>query len=169
MARADIRAIAAEAGIARGTFYFHFPGKEDVLIELTRREETLIGEELRNTLEDHVDLKTVLAAMIQLIVAAEARLGATLFRDVLSFYFSTTRSDATDPTHHPLAGFVAEHIERARQRGEAFNDIDPQASATFFLLGLYALLVTYQLPRPKRAVMLDKYLDSVLRGLIPRS
>ena len=39
MAGADISAIAHAAGVARGTFYFHFPTKEHVLVELERDEE----------------------------------------------------------------------------------------------------------------------------------
>ncbi len=34
MAAADVAVIAREAGVARGTFYFHFPTKEHVLAEL---------------------------------------------------------------------------------------------------------------------------------------
>ena len=43
---ADVSAIAAAAGVVRGTFYFHFPTKEHVLIEIERDEETRIAGEL---------------------------------------------------------------------------------------------------------------------------
>jgi AcrR family transcriptional regulator len=38
-AGADVSAIVAAAGVARGTFYFHFPTKEHVVVELERNEE----------------------------------------------------------------------------------------------------------------------------------
>jgi len=45
MAAADVGDIAAAAGVARGTFYFHFPTKEHVLAELERHEEArLVGQ-----------------------------------------------------------------------------------------------------------------------------
>ena len=41
MAEADVGAIVAAAGVAHGTFYFHFPTKEHVLFELERQAEEL--------------------------------------------------------------------------------------------------------------------------------
>ncbi len=46
LAGADVSAIASAAGVVRGTFYFHFPTKEHVLVELERAEEVKIVEEL---------------------------------------------------------------------------------------------------------------------------
>jgi TetR/AcrR family transcriptional regulator, repressor for uid operon len=34
MTRADVNTIVATAGVAHGTFFFHFPSKEHVLLEL---------------------------------------------------------------------------------------------------------------------------------------
>src|ERR1700747_1676263 len=41
-ANAQIDDIVRAAGVARGTFYFHFPTKEHVLVELERAEEVKI-------------------------------------------------------------------------------------------------------------------------------
>ena len=38
MAGADVGAIVAAAGVAHGTFYFHFPTKGHILLELETRE-----------------------------------------------------------------------------------------------------------------------------------
>ena len=45
MAGADVGAIVAAAGVAHGTFYFHFPTKEHVLLELESREEARVAAE----------------------------------------------------------------------------------------------------------------------------
>ena len=45
MAGAEVNAIVAAAGVAHGTFYFHFPTKEHVLLELETREEARIAAE----------------------------------------------------------------------------------------------------------------------------
>src|SRR5689334_16472472 len=39
VAAADVASIVGAAGVAHGTFFFHFPTKEHVLLELERREE----------------------------------------------------------------------------------------------------------------------------------
>ena len=46
----------AAAGVAHGTFYFHFPTKEHVLLELERREEARVATELARFLEAPHDL-----------------------------------------------------------------------------------------------------------------
>src|SRR5690348_13269603 len=46
MTDADVGAIVAAAGVAHGTFYFHFPTKEHVLFEVERREEIRLANEL---------------------------------------------------------------------------------------------------------------------------
>src|SRR4030088_2057143 len=46
MAEADVSAIVAAAVVAHGTFFFHFPTKEHVLLELERREEERIAKQL---------------------------------------------------------------------------------------------------------------------------
>ena len=46
IAEADVGAIVTAAGVAHGTFFFHFPTKEHVLLELERREEERIAKQL---------------------------------------------------------------------------------------------------------------------------
>lgn len=45
MAEADVGAIVTAAGVAHGTFFFHFPTKEHVLLELEQREEERIAKQ----------------------------------------------------------------------------------------------------------------------------
>ena len=51
MAGADVGAVVAAAGVAHGTFYFHFPTKEHVLLELESREEARVAAEFARFLE----------------------------------------------------------------------------------------------------------------------
>jgi TetR/AcrR family transcriptional regulator, repressor for uid operon len=168
MTHADINAIASAAGVSRGTFYFHFPTKEHVLAELTRREEALMADELANALAATVDLKSALAEVVRRVVAEEARLGGVLFRDVLNLYFSATQPELRDSATHPIVAIVIEQIDSARDRGEICADVEAGYSGVFFLIGLYGLLLTNQDRAPARTVALDKYLDHFYRGLEAR-
>src|SRR4051795_12855079 len=76
MAASDVGAIVAAAGVAHGTFFFHFPTKEHVLLELERREEERIAKQLDRFVSSERDLPSILEETVRLIVGLERRLGA---------------------------------------------------------------------------------------------
>jgi AcrR family transcriptional regulator len=164
MAASDVSAIVAAAGVAHGTFFFHFPTKEHVLLELERREEERIAKQLdRYVSSKHGDLSAILEEAVRLVVGLERRLGSVLFKDFLALHFSQTRP-TDESKEHPVIVTVAQEIERAQQRGDAAADVNPMNSAVFFLLGLYALLTTTH-DWPTQSAMLDDYVTRTLRGI----
>jgi AcrR family transcriptional regulator len=164
---ADINAIARSAGVARSTFYFHFPTKEHVLLELIRRDEAHLTEELGRFLDTRHDLPAVLKMIVKLVLALESRWGAGLFRDVISLYFSPTRPEPEQWTNHPLFVLLAAEIERSRIRGELYEDVDASHSAAFFLIGVHALLTTVGQSTTEREEALGKFVRSSLRSMQP--
>ena len=95
MAAADVGAIVASAGVAHGTFFFHFPTKEHVLLELETREESRMAAEFARFLEQPHDLATTLTKVEELVISVEDRLGGLLFKDVLALHFSPSRPRTT--------------------------------------------------------------------------
>ncbi|RAV08377.1 TetR/AcrR family transcriptional regulator [Mycolicibacterium sp. GF69] len=166
MAEADVGAIVAAAGVAHGTFFFHFPTKEHVLLELERREEERIAKQLDRYAEADHNLSAVLKEAVRLVLGLERRLGAVLFKDFLALHFSQTRP-ADESDEHPVIVRVAREIERAQQSGRVAADVNPTNSAVFFLLGLYALLTTTH-EWPTQGSMLDDYVTRTLRGIEAR-
>lgn len=164
MAHADVGAIVAAAGVAHGTFFFHFPTKEHVLLELERREEERITKQFEKFLVEHQGLSAILAEAARLIIDLERRLGDPLFTEFLALHFSPTRPPAENGEHHPLIVLIAERIEVARERGEIDDDVVAMNSAVFFLLGLYALLITTH-DWPNRPELVADYVARTLRGL----
>ncbi len=164
MADADVGSIVAAAGVAHGTFFFHFPTKEHVLLELERREEQRIAKQLDRYVGAEHDLSSTLKEAVRLILGLERRLGANLFKDFLALHFSQTRP-TDESKEHPVIGRVAQEIERAQRLGHAAPEVVPVHSAVFFLLGLYALLTTTH-DWPTQSAMLDDYVASALRGLV---
>ena len=144
MAAADVGAIAKEAGVARGTFYFHFPTKEHVLAELERLEEARLAGQLSKFLGAPHDLAGALAEVVRLMTVVERRVGKVLFREMLGLHFSS-------------------------RRPEVLPGADALRTAQFFLLGLYAMLITsHEQRKAARTEILDNFLATVLRGVESR-
>jgi AcrR family transcriptional regulator len=163
MAAADVSAIVAAAGVAHGTFFFHFPTKEHVLLELEHREEERIAKELGRFVTSQRDLSSTLKETARLVKGLERRLGAALFKDFLALHFSQTRP-VDESKEHPVIVLVAQQIEGAQVGGRVDPDVNPMNSAVFFLLGLYALLTTTH-DWPAQDAMLEDYVARNLRGI----
>ena len=166
MAEADVSAIVAAAGVAHGTFFFHFPTKQHVLLELEQREEERIAKQLGKYADSKGNLSSILNEAVRLVVGLERRLGAMLFKDFLALHFSQTRP-TDESKEHPVIVRVAQEIERAQQRGHVDPDVNSVNSAVFFLLGLYALLTTTH-GWPTQSEILDDYVTRTLRGIEAR-
>jgi TetR/AcrR family transcriptional regulator, repressor for uid operon len=166
-AAADIKAVVAAAGVSRGTFYFHFPTKEHVLLELIQREETRVAGEFGRFLDTPHDVPSVLNELVRLVVDLEDRWGSVLFRDVVGLYFSPTRPADDEWTDHPTIVLLAAELVRSRQRGEVAVEIDAFHSSVFFLLGLYALLCALRDAADAREAVLSTFVANTLRSLRP--
>ena len=116
LAGADVSTIAAGVGVARGTFYFHFPTKEHVVVEVERAEEAKIVARLSTKRPEPTDTLSVLSRLVREVLAAERRLGPVFFRDMLGLHFSSTRPAEDQLSEHPLAEFVIDAIAEAKVR-----------------------------------------------------
>lgn len=165
LAGADVAAIAAAAGVARGTFYFHFPTKEHVLVELERAEEATIVATLDTETTKPDDLMSLLTLLVRQVLDAEERLGPVVFRDMLGLHFSATRPVDDELAEHPLAGFVIAAIAEAQAAGRVSRDADPGELGVIFLTGLFALLATGVAASRARAALLERYVKTIVQGM----
>jgi AcrR family transcriptional regulator len=166
LAGADVSAIAAAAGVARGTFYFHFPTKEHVVVELERTEEAKIVAKLDTTDTSPNDLASILAQLVRHVLDAEHRLGPLIFRDMLGLHFSSTRPLDDELRNHPLAGFVIAAIADAQAAGRVAPDADAGELGVIFMTGLFALLTTAA--SEARGALLDRYVTTISQGMEAR-
>jgi TetR/AcrR family transcriptional repressor of uid operon len=164
MAGADVNAIVTAAGVAHGTFFFHFPSKEHVLLELERREESRMAEEFARFVDERRDLVGALTEIVHLVAGLELRLGPLLFKELLALHFSPTRPNKDEWTDHPIIVLLIREIERARGDGEVHPEVDAFYSAAFFLLGIYGVLTTMS-NFDTRDTMLAKLVATAVRGL----
>jgi len=164
MTGADVNAIVASAGVAHGTFFFHFPSKEHVLVELESQEEARIAAEFARFLENTSELVTALKEVVGLVAGLEQRLGPLLFKELLALHFSPTRPTKDEWTDHPVIVLLVDEIERARSDGVVHPEVDAFYSATFFLLGIYGVLTTTD-DADNRDTMLQKLVATAVQGL----
>lgn len=173
LAAADVSVIVKEAGVARGTFYFHFPTKEHILAELERHEEARLAAQLEKFLARPHDLGAALAETVRLMAQMERRVGKVLFREMLALHFSPNRPEVLPGTDqwadYPMMTLAVRAIALAKDRGETYPEADPLRTAQFFMLGLYAMLITsHDLSRAERAGILDNFVATVLRSVEAR-
>lgn len=161
LASADVSGIAADVGVVRGTFYFHFPTKEHVIAELERAEEAKIVEKLGAATS--LPLASLLAEVVQHVLAAEDRLGPVIFREMLALHFSPTRPLEDSPDEHPLAQYVIAAVANAQSAGVAVSDADAGELGVIFMTGLFALLATA--PPETRHELLDRYVKTISQGI----
>lgn len=165
MAAADTAAIASAAGVAHGTFFFHFPTKEHVLVELEQREEArMAGELIRFFAEPH-DVHATLAESVRMLEKLERRLGRPLFKDFLALHFSTTRPPSEEWAHHPVLVALIKELQHAKEVGEIPDEVDVLHNAASFFAGLYALLITIPDTPEVRAPVIKEYLTTYLYGM----
>jgi AcrR family transcriptional regulator len=168
LAGADVTAIAGAAGVVRGTFYFHFPTKEHVLVELERNEETRIVAEVDAAQTDTDDLASVLSLLVRHVVAAEHRLGPVVFREMLALHFSANRPVEDEVSEHPLAEFVIAAVTTAQQAGRVPTDSDANELGVFFLTGLFALLATGAHASATADAVVSRYVTTLVKGMETR-
>jgi TetR/AcrR family transcriptional regulator, repressor for uid operon len=164
MAGADVNAIVAAAGVAHGTFFFHFPSKEHVLLELEGREESRMAREFARFVDGRHDLVGALTQIVHLVAGLEKRLGPLLFKELLALHFSPSRPNNDEWTDHPIIVLLVREIERARGDGAVHPEVDAFYSAVFFLLGIYGVLTTMS-NFDTRDEMLAKLVATAVRGL----
>jgi hypothetical protein len=122
---------------------------------------------------DQEFLPAALNEVVRLLTAMERRVGKTLFREMLGLHFSPRRPDvlpgADKWADYPIMTSVIEIVERARERGEVYPGADALRTAQFFMLGLYAMLITsHEYSKAARAEILDNFMATVLRGVQSR-
>jgi AcrR family transcriptional regulator len=164
MAGADVNAIVTAASVAHGTFFFHFPSKEHVLLVLESQEEARVAAEFAQFLNNTPELVAALSEVVRLVSGIEQRLGPLLFKELLALHFSPSRPSKDEWTDHPVIVLLVGEIERARGDGMVHPEVDGFYSATFFLLGIYGVLTTTD-NAENRDTMLTKLVATALRGL----
>ena len=165
LAEAQIPRIAAQAGVARATFYFHFPTKEDVLEELVERLQAGLTDSLAQIDVQGQPLHAVIGQLLDRILLHRAFVGeSNLMREVLALHVRRAQDEAT--LEEPgLPAALAPHFAAAAERDEIRSPIDPARLSAILLASMFGLLLGGQRPDADLAEELRVLTDVFLRGL----
>lgn len=161
---ARIDDIARAAGVSRGTFYFHFPTKDDVLLELLNESERLLTEKV-DALADDAPIRDVLSCI--------ARNMAAIWEDDPSMLPEvgtvamrvTSRGLDAISEFHPIIDALTPRFRTALDRGETDALIPPELLAQFFLINLFgAALAWVGTPMLPLEDLLENVVDFFLRA-----
>lgn len=162
VAGAQVDRVVAAVGVARGTFYFHFPTKEDVLLEWERRREQEIVALLKHSPHMVLPLRDALLGVVTFLTALEA---APSERRLLLETLAIHVRQMADPSAYPLLGELECLIAQACARGELRDDVAPRELAILFLSSVFGYLVGHadaRLKQPSADILVDVFLSGVL-------
>ncbi|MBW2393207.1 MAG: TetR/AcrR family transcriptional regulator [Deltaproteobacteria bacterium] len=144
---ASVAEIARTAGVSRPSFYFHFPSKEHVLLELQWRKELEVIDRLRpcNSLTE------VLHTLPDALVDAFESIGdAELARDMTRVHARRPGDLPLDEQPFPLVHELAKHFERGAERGELRSGLQPGRAAFLCLTSVFGYLMAAEPQQDRR-------------------
>ena len=135
--RASIGRIAETAGVSRPTFYFHFPTKDHVLLEL----QWTLEEPIATRIERAKTLDEALTALVDgLVEALEALANPEVFAEMVRIYTRHAASEAlADQPHYLMRAMAARFVE-AQSDGRLREGLDSGRATHLFLTSVFGYL-----------------------------
>lgn len=140
--RARVDDIARAAGVSRGTFYFHFPSKDDVLLRRLSVSQTHISGELAR-IDASASLREVLERCAREI-ASEWENDPALLREIGTVALKLTAQNLPEATRqHPVQLALIPRFDAALDRGEIGQLIPAELMTEFFLVNLFGAALNW--------------------------
>ncbi len=161
--KAQIDRIVERAGVARGTFYFHFPTKEHVLLELQRRVETNVTERIAESPRRAESLSDYLHQVVD-VINSDRLEDPELQREMLAMYVREPRAGFVEPMREPLMVELIDFFHECAGRGELRDDLAPEELVGIFMRSLFGW-VAINVERPDEDdSALNAFVDIFARG-----
>jgi len=165
-ADAQIESIVERAGVARGTFYFHFPTKEHVLLEFQRRQELGIAERIAAPVSRPESVKEFLLRVVDAIFGDVRAIGdPALVRELIAMFVRTPRY--VDLNTEPFVVALVDWFSEAAERGEVRTDLSAEEITGVFLTTLFGYVVGATDAMEERRHEFERAVDVFARGIAP--
>ena len=140
VAQCRIEDIANKSEVSRGAFYFHFPTKDDVLIELLRESQKPIAAKLLE-LPKGTKLEQVLETLSTEMATVWEK-DPKLLPDVVSVALKMT-SVVMDREGVPVRDVLGKLFIAAAERGELSDVLPPEVLSDFYLSNASAAMLAW--------------------------
>jgi len=164
---ARIEDITDRAGVSRGSFYFHFPTKDEVLLERSRVSERRIAQVIA-ALPDDTPLEEVLNAFGREFTR-EWQADPRIFPEAGMVALRQTSEAMAQGQVQPVRAALSARFRRASDRGEVSAAVPADLLSDFFLVNSFGAALAWS-GNPER-MGLDAVLASVaylfLNGVRP--
>jgi AcrR family transcriptional regulator len=118
-----VEEIARAAGVTKGTFYFHFAHKEDVLLEMSLTTSDAVTETAKRAVAEGDTIDDIIYKSFNEMARRTERLPrAAIARTVREFYKYPTRARELSMTRRAWPELLGD----AQARGELPTDVDPE-------------------------------------------
>jgi len=156
VAQCRIDDIAQKAEVSRGAFYFHFPTKDDVLVELLRESEKPIAHAV-NEQPANATMEQVLDALAEALAAFWSK-ERELLPDVATVALRM-QALVNDREAEPVRAALAHRFTAAAKAGELSDVLPPEVLSDFFLANSLAAMLAW-------CATPTLSLDVVLKGVV---
>jgi len=142
LAAAQIDRIAKKAGVARGTFYFHFSTKDDVMLELARRINRRGARRLGAVAEGEPSLEDFLHGIVDILIDEFGLVSdAGLNAELLALYIRRP-NDLVDPGHNAptINDELIIHLRALAESDGLPSQMAPEQLALIIMSSLFGIL-----------------------------
>lgn len=169
LAAAQVDRIAKAAGVVRGTFYFHFPSKDDVLLELARR----ISERIARRIQDlgGQSLREYLLRVNDACSDEHTRVGeAGLEADLVALYMRRPHDMNVSKEQNPpeLVDELTSRFAEIEAASGVKMSMSKDLAAVVFMMSLFGIYVRIPPGEPRR-IACEALIDVFASGLQPWS
>lgn len=158
---ASIARIAVRAGVSRPSFYFHFPTKQHVLLEL----QWVLENEMAGRISGIEGAAQALHGFVEGLVEVEERFGGSdLFRDMLHNWVRPPEDVDWRTEAMPAVQEVRRRFEQAEAAGLLREGFTADRATVLFLTGVFGYLIGRPSDRSEDRADLHALVDLYLAG-----
>jgi AcrR family transcriptional regulator len=150
--RSSVSRIARKAGVSRASFYFHFPTKEHVLIELQWSLERRMAERIAGG----ESLRAALQQLVEGVIEAEESVeDAELYRDMLKIYVRRPDGLPLEDLPSPVLDELRRQFAAGAANRELRAGLEPEQATHLCLTSVFGFLIGTAEPSATRRADLE--------------